>query len=311
MGLNEFVVVGVDRVDLFSVLGVHLQGNDAPIVDFIDLRLDSGPFLAHDFALQLIDDAVIAATCLLGVVDVRVVAALHRDRFHAPGRDALVLARAEAGEPKLSGGLDDNSAESTVFKRCAWVVEKFCSLDVVDIVKNGKFEDNLPLHDVEVDQVINQLLLEWLFADQPAKLDVLALQTKEADLGLAIGEAVTDEANELHVEKMDDLLGLFLVSHIDHDDLSVVGGETLVNHQGVVDLHGLVIGRYHPLDGLVGRGGFVEVDIRLLDYFVFGVAEEEGTQVGILTEENGAGNSLDVVIAKLVAVVVLRVAGEG
>lgn len=45
-----------------------------------------------------------------------------------------------------------------------------------------------------------------------------------------------DEANELHIVEVHDLLRVTLVSKVYHDKLTIVGDEALVHHQRIVNL---------------------------------------------------------------------------
>lgn len=74
-------------------------------------------------------------------------------------------------------------------------------------------------------------------AHKPAELDLtVVFEGEETHLGHPLGEVVADEANELHVEQVDDLLGLLGVGQIDEAQFTIVRHEPLVHHNRVVNL---------------------------------------------------------------------------
>ena len=128
------------------------------------------------------------------------------------------------------------------------------------------------------------LLLEGLVAGEPAQFDIftLCVQGQEADLSFSRGEVVPDEANKLHVVQVNDLLRLLLIGKVDHDDLSVIGRESFVDHQRVVDLDCL-LSWFDQAAFVLGHMCFVPVQHLFLNLIIC-VLIEEGTNVGILCE---------------------------
>ena len=62
---------------------------------------------------------------------------------------------------------------------------------------------------------------------------------------------MSHKADELHIEKMDDLLRLLFIGQVHHDELTIVGGESLVHHQWVIDLIRLVARLNNSLNRLI------------------------------------------------------------
>jgi len=139
-------------------------------------------------------------------------------------------------EPDLVRSLDDQHA---VFIASVSCLNELSFLDAFDLIQDGDIEPDVIFDYLVVSQIGHPLLLERSVANEPAQLNVLPLfvECQEPDLSLSVGEVVADEANELHVVQVDNLLWLLLVSQVDHDQLSVIWRESFINQQRVVNLH--------------------------------------------------------------------------